>query len=55
MFKCASFNCRTLVLAEKGGELETITAEPEFRIVATMNPAGDYGKKEVHTTSKIRG
>lgn len=38
---------RTLVLAEKGGELEIITALPEFRIVATMNPAGDYGKKEV--------
>ena len=35
------------MLAEKGGELETIKAESGFRIVATMNPAGDYGKKEV--------
>ena len=43
--------CRTLVLAEKGGELETIKAEPGFRIVATMNPAGDYGKKEVFLLS----
>lgn len=38
---------RSLVLAEKGGEIEHITAADPFRLVATMNPAGDYGKKEV--------
>jgi len=35
------------VLAEKGGELEIIKADTNFRLVATMNPSGDYGKKEV--------
>ena len=44
---------RTLVLAEKGGDgssgnqVDHIVAEKSFRIVATMNPGGDYGKKEV--------
>lgn len=40
---------RSLLLAEKGGDggAETIQAAPGFRVVATMNPGGDYGKKEV--------
>ena len=44
---------RTLLLAEKGGgdgagnEIDVIVAKETFRIVATMNPGGDYGKKEV--------
>ncbi len=44
---------RTLVLAEKGAgdgalnQVEQIVAKDEFRVVATMNPGGDYGKKEV--------
>jgi len=42
---------RTLLLAEKGGSRNTateqITAHRDFRLVATMNPGGDYGKKEV--------
>lgn len=42
---------RTLLLVEKGcdphDKVGKIVAEPEFRIVATMNPGGDYGKKEV--------
>lgn len=38
---------RSLVLAEKGGDIEHITASEGFTLVATMNPAGDYGKKEV--------
>jgi midasin len=39
---------RTLTLAERGGEgAEEITAAPGFRLVATMNPGGDYGKREL--------
>ncbi|XP_067947567.1 midasin-like [Watersipora subatra] len=45
---------RTLVLAEKGGELEVIKADPNFRMVATMNPAGDYGKKELSPALRNR-
>eukprot|EP00798_Chlamydomonas_sp_ICE-L_P024873 gene24873-10534_t len=39
---------RTLTLAEKGGEgAELIKAEEGFRLLATMNPGGDFGKKEL--------
>ena len=39
---------RTLTLAERGGEgAEVVVAEPGFRVVATMNPGGDFGKKEL--------
>ena len=49
---------RTLLLAEKGSDgshdsevgenqVEQIVAKSEFRVVSTMNPGGDYGKKEV--------
>lgn len=39
---------RTLTLAERGGEgAEVITAAPNFLLVATMNPGGDFGKKEL--------
>lgn len=34
-------------LAEKGGsDLQKITAHPNFFLLATMNPGGDFGKKE---------
>lgn len=39
---------RTLTLTEKGSkDAEVIRAADGFRIVATMNPGGDYGKKEL--------
>lgn len=42
---------RSLVLVEKSGgdteDVELIRAAPAFRLVATMNPGGDFGKKEV--------
>lgn len=39
---------RSLTLAEKGGAgAEVVTAAASFRLVATMNPGGDYGKKEL--------
>ncbi|KAL4567965.1 hypothetical protein LXL04_023562 [Taraxacum kok-saghyz] len=42
-------------LAEKGGsDLEKITAHPNFFILATMNPGGDYGKKELSPALRNR-
>ncbi|MEQ2177456.1 hypothetical protein GOODEAATRI_003702, partial [Goodea atripinnis] len=42
---------KSLVLAEKGSgddeDVELIRAASGFRLVATMNPGGDFGKKEV--------
>uniref|UniRef100_A0A671LK54 Midasin n=1 Tax=Sinocyclocheilus anshuiensis TaxID=1608454 RepID=A0A671LK54_9TELE len=44
---------KSLVLAEKGSgdddDVELIIAGKKFRLVATMNPGGDFGKKEVST------
>ena len=44
---------RILLLAERGSgdgqenEVEQLVADKSFKIVSTMNPGGDYGKKEV--------
>lgn len=45
---------RTLLLAEKGGgaldareDVDVLVAHHNFRIIGTMNPGGDFGKKEV--------
>ena len=48
---------KELVLAEKGYEedqqqIDIIKANERFRLVATMNPGGDFGKKEVRTIGK---
>jgi midasin len=48
---------RTLVLAEKGGsdiDSATIVAHPNFHVVATMNPGGDFGKKELSPALRNR-
>ncbi|XP_042404787.1 midasin-like [Zingiber officinale] len=46
---------RKLSLAEKGGAiLEQITAHPNFFLLATMNPGGDYGKKELSPALRNR-
>ncbi|XP_064960659.1 midasin-like isoform X3 [Musa acuminata AAA Group] len=46
---------RKLSLAEKGGAiLERITAHPNFFLLATMNPGGDYGKKELSPALRNR-
>ncbi|KAK9066170.1 hypothetical protein SSX86_013491 [Deinandra increscens subsp. villosa] len=46
---------RKLSLAEKGGsDLEKITAHEKFFILATMNPGGDYGKKELSPALRNR-
>jgi midasin len=48
---------RTMVLAERGGEsvdIASIIGADDFRIVATMNPGGDYGKKELSPAMRNR-
>uniref|UniRef100_A0A8C8D189 Midasin n=1 Tax=Oncorhynchus tshawytscha TaxID=74940 RepID=A0A8C8D189_ONCTS len=49
---------KSLVLAEKGSgdddDVELITAEQNFRLVATMNPGGDFGKKELSPALRNR-
>lgn len=52
---------RMLVLAEKGtnvgsdsGSPEVIYAEEQFRLIGTMNPGGDYGKKELSPALRNR-
>ncbi|KAI9152603.1 AAA ATPase midasin [Blastocladiella emersonii ATCC 22665] len=45
---------RTLLIAEKGGDVEQVTAVDAFRFLATMNPGGDYGKKELSPALRNR-
>ena len=46
---------RTLVLPEKGGRTVCeMTAHPSFRVVATMNPGGDFGKRELSPALRNR-
>ncbi|KAI8339483.1 P-loop containing nucleoside triphosphate hydrolase protein [Chlamydoabsidia padenii] len=46
---------RLLVLAEKGGKhVEELTGAKSFQFLATMNPGGDYGKKELSPALRNR-
>ncbi|KAL0877422.1 hypothetical protein Bca101_027127 [Brassica carinata] len=46
---------RKLSLAEKGGPvLEEVVADEKFFVLATMNPGGDYGKKELSPALRNR-
>ncbi|KAG0489307.1 hypothetical protein HPP92_008118 [Vanilla planifolia] len=46
---------RMLLLAEKGGSSpEKVIAHHNFFVVATMNPGGDYGKKELSPALRNR-
>ncbi|KAJ4986133.1 denitrification regulatory protein nirq [Stagonosporopsis vannaccii] len=45
---------RTLLLAEKGPVDSLVVAGPEFQFLATMNPGGDYGKKELSPALRNR-
>ncbi|XP_034555077.1 midasin [Notolabrus celidotus] len=49
---------KSLVLAEKGSgdddDVELIRAAESFRLVATMNPGGDFGKKELSPALRNR-
>ena len=45
---------RSLLLAEKGPTDSHITAKDGFQFLATMNPGGDYGKKELSPALRNR-
>lgn len=45
---------RTVLLSEKGSNDISLTAESEFKFFATMNPGGDYGKKELSPALRNR-
>ena len=48
---------RTIVLAERGGDdidHADVHAMDSFKIIATMNPGGDYGKKELSPALRNR-
>jgi midasin len=45
---------RTLLLAEKGPTDSHIVANDGFQFLATMNPGGDYGKKELSPALRNR-
>ncbi|KAK6341246.1 hypothetical protein TWF696_008332 [Orbilia brochopaga] len=45
---------REIFLAEKGYKDAKITAHPDFQFLATMNPGGDYGKKELSPALRNR-
>lgn len=46
---------RALTLPEKGGEeVEELVAHKNFRVLATMNPGGDFGKKELSPALRNR-
>ncbi|GAW82891.1 dynein-related AAA-type ATPase [Plasmodium gonderi] len=46
---------RTLLLTEKGGKnIKNLKAHEQFSFIGTMNPSGDFGKKEISQTLKNR-
>ncbi len=46
---------RTITLAEKGDlESHVIIAHPNFKFLATMNPGGDFGKRELSPALRSR-
>jgi midasin len=45
---------RTLLLAEKGVDNPEVLAAPGFQFLATMNPGGDFGKKELSPALRNR-
>ena len=45
---------RTLLLAEKGPVDSLVTGSEGFQFLATMNPGGDYGKKELSPALRNR-
>ena len=42
------------MLPEKGSDISELRAAPSFRLLATMNPGGDFGKKELSPALRNR-
>ncbi|CAJ0946589.1 unnamed protein product, partial [Mesorhabditis belari] len=45
---------RSLLLTDAGVEVQLVEAAKDFKIIATMNPGGDYGKKELSKALRNR-
>ena len=45
---------RSIYLAEKGSDVAPIVASEAFQFLATMNPGGDYGKRELSPALRNR-
>ncbi|KAK9375024.1 uncharacterized protein V1513DRAFT_425144 [Lipomyces chichibuensis] len=45
---------RSILLAEKGSQDSNVSAADGFQFLATMNPSGDYGKKELSPALRNR-
>ncbi|KAI1174155.1 hypothetical protein F4777DRAFT_406432 [Nemania sp. FL0916] len=45
---------RTILLAEKGIDNSFVKADADFQFLATMNPGGDFGKKELSPALRNR-
>ena len=45
---------RTILLAEKGSVDNLVIAHTDFQFLATMNPGGDYGKRELSAALRNR-
>ncbi|ERF75124.1 hypothetical protein EPUS_07813 [Endocarpon pusillum Z07020] len=45
---------RSILLAEKGPDDSFVRATPGFHFLATMNPGGDYGKRELSSALRNR-
>lgn len=45
---------RSILLAEKGPDNSLVRASPGFQFLATMNPGGDYGKRELSSALRNR-
>ena len=45
---------RSILLAEKGSIDSSVIASPGFQFLATMNPGGDYGKRELSPALRNR-
>lgn len=44
---------RKILLSEKGTDVQEVVADDNFLFIGTMNPGGDFGKKEVSNLKSL--